>query len=104
MKEHELAELIRKRQENFIETRTKIETEVNTFLASIENVDTDIKEQVEYNSSMTAKNLLPELWNEPFNMDTYKAQLKELNEFIDRVHTICDKINQEAMRCLMQLQ
>lgn len=104
MKEHELAELIRKRQETFIETRTKIETEVNTFLASLENVDTDIKEQVKYNSSMTAKSLLPELWNEPFNMDTYNSQLKELHEFIDRVHSVCDKINQEAMQCLMQSQ
>ena len=94
------AQLLRKRQEEFIERRTKIETEVNLFLASIGKMDADIQAECKYNPNVTAKNWLPALWAEPFSKEDYEKQLANFNTYERQVEAICNRLAQEALACL----
>ena len=95
-----VAQLLRQRQEEFIERRTKIETEVNMFLKSIGNMDADIQAECKYNPEYTARHWLPALWQEPFDPETYKKQLANFNAYERQVDSICNRLAQEAMVCL----
>lgn len=97
-----IANLIRERQDKFVETRTIIEKEVNQFLDSIGKMDADIQEKCGYVAGASAKGLLPELWNEPFNEEVYNNQLSRVLAYINRVQQVCDEINREAIACLQQ--
>lgn len=100
MTEQNIAAMIQQRQNKFIETRTIIETEVNKFLNSLQGLDAEYKEKLGVQPGITCKDLLPELWNEPFRTEVYDKQLANLQSYITQVQCICDKINQEALACL----
>lgn len=96
----DVAALKRKKQDDFIEKRTIIEQEVDKFLASISEMDADIKEKCNYDPNYSAKTLLPALWVEPFDEEAYNQQLSRLQNYIAGVKSICDKLNEEALKCL----
>lgn len=96
----DVAKLIRERENAFVETRTIIESEVNKFLKSLEELDADIKLKCGVKDGVTAKDLLPALWVEPFDEATYKVQKEKLDNYIAQVSNICDALNQEALACL----
>ncbi len=96
-------ELLTQRQNQFIETRTRIEVEVNNFLNSLIGLDDDIKQAFGYmDSRPTAQQWLPSLWQTPFNMDQYKLELQAFEAYQNKVATIIDKLNEEAIRCLQE--
>lgn len=95
-----IANLIRARQDKFVETRTIIESEVDKFLESIGKMDKDVQERCGYIPEVSAKTLLPELWNEPFREEVYNAQLSGVLSYIKQVTAVCDDINREAVQCL----
>lgn len=100
MNEQNVAKLIQDRQNKFIETRTNIENEVNKFLQSLCSLDEDLKIKCGVKDGMTAKDLLPALWAEPFVEETYLQQKNALDTYIMQVKAICDQLNQEALLCL----
>ena len=100
MNEQNVAKLLQDRQNKFIETRTNIENEVNRFLQSLESLDDDMKIKCGVKAGITAKDLLPALWKEPFNGDEYSQQKAALDDYIAQVRAVCDRINQEALLCL----
>lgn len=95
-----VSRLIQERQNKFVETRTIIENEVNRFLQSIGQMDDDVQQKCGYNADITAKQLLSELWNEPFNEEKYNEQLTRFNQYVANVKAVCDEINREALACL----
>lgn len=95
-----VARLLQERQNKFIETRTNIENEVNKFLKSLEALDDDVKAKCGVKVGITAKDLLPALWAEPFDENTYREQKARLDAYIAQVKVICDQLNQEAIACL----
>lgn len=102
MNDVDITALLQKRQVQFIETRTKIESEVTNFLRSLETLDSDIRSKIGYTETKTVKDFLPELWSEPFDIEVYNEQLRTFNELVSRVRSVCDEINKEALRCLME--
>lgn len=100
MNEADVQRLIQDRQNKFIESRTNIENEVNKFLKSLEGLDADVKEKCGVKDGVTARDILPALWEEPFNADIYSSQKAALDKYITTVSSICDLINQEALECL----
>lgn len=101
MNEQNIAAMIQQRQNKFIETRTIIESEVNKFLQSLTMLDSELKQQLGVTEGISCKDLLPALWTEPFNQNVYVEQKQKLDTYIAQVQAICDKINQEALACLM---
>lgn len=93
-------QLIQNRQNQFVETRTIIESEVDKFLRSLENLDLDLQVRCNVKAGVTAKMLLPSLWEEPFNKEKYLAERKAVDTYIAQVKSVCDQINEEALRCL----
>lgn len=100
MNEQNVARLIQERQNKFIETRTNIENEVNKFLESLNKLDADMQAKCGVTAGITAKDLLPALWVEPFDEAEYNRQLAALNTYIEQVEVICNQLNQEALLCL----
>jgi len=93
--------ILRARQDAFIEKRTRIETEVNKFLESVNQISDERMTSIPGRpAGNTCREVLPELWNEPFNQSTYDAQLAVLNSYIASVQRVCDCINEEALKCL----
>lgn len=97
-----VAQLIQSRQNKFIETRTIIDSEVTKFLQSLETLDTNMQEQCKVVPGRTAKDVLPSLWVEPFDIDRYNIELQNLTQYIAGVKSITDSINEEALKCLQQ--
>lgn len=95
-------QLLRERQDKFVERRTVIENEVNQFLKSLESLDHVYKQQLQVIDGRTAKDVLPALWAEPFVQETYDAQKAELDKYIASVQAVCDQLNEEALRCLQE--
>lgn len=93
-------QLKREREAQFVETRTKIEMEVTKFLESIANMDEEAKTACRYNPAYTARNLLPALWIDPFDEKVYNIQLEKLQAYITAVTSVCDRMNEEALKCL----
>lgn len=105
MNEINIAQAIQQRQAQFIENRTIIETQVNTFLQSLKNCTPDVIALfpgVFMAEGVSAKTLLPALWEEPFNIETYNAQLAEFKRYEAVVHDIYQKLNEEALKCLSE--
>lgn len=96
----DVAQLIQSRQNKFVETRTIIEAEVNKFLQSLERLDPDVQARCGVKSGQTAKDLLPALWEEPFNKEQYQVQRASVDAYIAQVKVVCDQINKEAIECL----
>lgn len=93
-------QLYQQRLNSFIETRTKIENEVNRFLKSLEVDDEEFKQACNVQIGTTARDWLPALWEEPFNQEVYEQQLAKLNQYIQAVRTVSDKLQMEALACL----
>ena len=100
LNEQSVSRLIQDRQNKFIETRTNIENEVNRFLQSLSGLDADIKEKCGVRDGVTARDLLPALWQEPFDENAYNSQKASLDTYIAQVRAVCDQLNQEAIACL----
>lgn len=100
MTERDIANLLEQRKTSFIETRAQIENEVTKFLQSLEAADNDVQEKCKFRPGVTARDLLPALWVEPFDPETYNKQLTDLNTYVDYVKAIFDSINKEALQCL----
>lgn len=92
-----IANLIQQRQAQFIETRRTIEMEVNRFLESLGTQDPDVQQKCGYQAGITAKDLLPALWAEPFVQATYNEQLEKLKTYIAGVMSVCDSFNKDAL-------
>lgn len=93
-------QLYQQRLNSFIETRTKIENEVNRFLKSLEVDDDDFKKACNVQVGTNARDWLPALWVEPFDQGAYEQQLAKLNQYIQAVRTVSDKLQMEALACL----
>lgn len=100
MNSNDVALLVQKRQEQFIETRTIIEREVDGFLQSIRTFDEDVRAKCGTAPGNTARDCLPSLWVEPFDKTVYVNELAVLNDYISKVKAVCDGINREALECL----
>lgn len=93
--------ILRARQDAFVEKRTKIESEVNKFLESVDQItDQRVTNIPGRPAGNTCREVLPELWHEPFDQMVYDAQLAVLNSYVVRVQAACDAINEEALKCL----
>lgn len=92
--------MIKSRQDKFIESRTVIEMEVNKFFNSLQTIDNDIKLKCNVQDGRNAKNTLPSLWEEPFNIDKYNQERASFDSYVAQVRNICDQMNQEALQCL----
>ena len=95
-------QLYQKRMNDFIEARTKIESEVNAFLRSLEVDDVEFRERCNVQEGLTARDVLPSLWAEEFDEATYQSELAKLNNYIASVRAISDQLNAEALACLQE--
>lgn len=95
-----ISKLIQDRQNQFIEKRTIIESEVNGFLQSLEKLDLDVQTRLNVKVGTTCRMLLPSLWMEPFDIEQYNKEKENLDAYIAAVKGVCDEINQEALKCL----
>lgn len=97
---NDVASLIQKRQNDFIEKRTIIESEVNKFLQSLEQQDADIRQKCNVVPGRTARDVLPSLWADEFDETAYQAEYNNLQQYINYVMQIQDENNREALECL----
>lgn len=88
----------------FVEQRTLTEVEVNKFLKSLEELDPVYQQQLNVVPGRTARDLLPSLWTEPFDEETYKQEKAVVDAMIQQATAVCDQLNEEAMRCLQESQ
>lgn len=93
-------ELYRKRQEVFIERRTKIVDEVNKFLDGVKGIDPALLQGIPTLPGDTAKDVLPSMWEEPFDTEKYEKELAVFNTYVKYVKEVADKINEEAAHIL----
>lgn len=97
----DVQQILRVRQDAFVEKRTKIESEINKFLESVEAIDdTRITSIPGRPAGKTCREVLPALWENPFDESVYNTQLTALQNYIGMVQRECDIINEEALRCL----
>lgn len=98
-----IAEALKARETDFVEKRAKIEMEVDKFLASVDATkDERITSISGRPSGSNCKEVLPALWQVPFNVENYKAQLGALNYYITAVRTKCDELAVEAEKCIQE--
>lgn len=97
----DISSILRERQGKFVETRTRIEMEVNKFFESLNEIDDErIKAVPGRPAGNTCKEVLPALWEEPFDEAKYATQLSEFNRYKDAVIAVADTMNQEALERL----
>lgn len=94
--------LLRERQNKFIETRTLIASEVQKYLNSLNAMDAEVRAEILLPKGNTPQEILPALWVEPFDMEAYTEQLNQFQASVQSAKIYCDKLNQEALRCLQQ--
>lgn len=95
-----IEQLYAQRQAKFIEDRTIIESETDKFLRSLEQIDPVYQEQLGVIAGQTARQVIPALWEEPFNEEAYNQQRAALDQRIENARIVCDQLNEEARRCL----
>lgn len=95
-----IAALIQQRQNKFIETRTIIESEVNKFLSSLESQDDDVKASLQVQAGTTARDWLPSLWADDFNIEQYNLELSRFQAYVSKAKAYADNLAQEAIKCL----
>lgn len=98
-----IEELVKKRQNEFIEARTITESELTKFLESIKNSDEDIRRRCAYREGITARQLIPALWKEPFDFTEYQKQRADVDAYVKNVYKIFESVNEEARRCLQSM-
>lgn len=92
--------LYQQKQNKFIELRTIIETNVNAFLRSLEELSAEDQQQLNVIKGQTAHDILPSLWVEPFNEATYQVELDSFNKYKERVMMFCDEYYKKAAEWL----
>lgn len=92
--------LYQQKQNKFIETRTIIETNVNNFLRSLEELSEEDQQRLNVIKGQTARDILPTLWAEPFNEATYQVELDAFNKYKERVMVLCDEYYTKAVEWL----
>lgn len=97
-----IEQLYAQRQASFVEARTITETEVNKFLRSLEGLDMVFQQELQVVQGQTAKDVLPSLWAEPFVLEQYTAERRDLDARIAQAKQVADKLNAEALRCLQE--
>lgn len=95
-----VALLYKKKQELFIEGRTNNANEVEKFLNGLSKVDPKLLPKDKQLRGKTAKEILPSMWEEPFNEKKFQVELAEFNSYVDAVMTVADRINAEALEVL----
>ena len=94
-------ELLRARQSKFVETRTRIEMEVNKFLESIDKTgDERVMSIVGRPAGKTCREVLPALWEERFDEEKYNEQRAAFDRYVNAVCMYVDALNTEALKCL----
>ncbi|MCM1218881.1 MAG: hypothetical protein NC548_30735 [Lachnospiraceae bacterium] len=88
----------------FVEQRTLTEVEVNKFLRSVEELDPVFQQQIGVVQGQTARDVLPSLWSEPFDESRYLQERAAVEQRIQLAAAICDKLNEEALKCLQDSQ
>lgn len=97
----DVQEILRTRQDAFVEKRTRIETEVDKFLESVNQITDERVTQVPGRpEGKNCREVLPALWKDPFDEEEYQKQLTALNSYVQAVQAVCDAINEDALKCL----
>lgn len=97
----DVSEMLRVRQNKFVETRTRIEVEVNEFFKSINQIDNERIAAVPGKpNGTTCREVLSALWEEPFDEAKYNSQLAAFNAYKDGIIAVADSMNQEALQRL----
>lgn len=100
----DVQQLIRQKEAQFVEARTKVEMEINKFLESIKDIEEELKNIPGRPTGTCAKEIVPALWAEPFDQAAYNEQLAVFNAYVSAVVAYGDKVNEEALRCLQTSQ
>lgn len=86
----------------FIEQRTLTEVELNKFLKSLEGLDPVYQQELGFVAGRTARDMIPSLWVEPFDEAMYLQEKAIVDDLVSRSVTLCNKLNEEALRCLQE--
>ena len=93
-------ELYRKRQEVFIERRTTIASEVDKFMQGVAGIDPELLKNVTPINGTNAKDILPSMWAEPFNIEAYKSELAIFDNYVRQIKQVADDLNTQALKIL----
>ena len=85
------------KKQAFIETRTQNEMEINKFLRSLESWPDEYFNLLKLERGKTARDLVPSMWSEPFNIENYNMEMARLTNYINSVSSLADKIANKAM-------
>lgn len=100
----QIIKLIEQKQQEFYVYKGKNEENINSYLSRIfELYDKypEIFAGVEMPAGRTAKDVVPAMYEEPFNADTYKEQRKKLLDFQNIMKSRADDYNRKALaECL----
>ena len=93
-------ELYRKRQEVFIERRTTIASEVDKFMQGVAGIDPELLKNVTPINGTSAKEILPSMWIEPFDIEKYKQELSVFDNYVRQIKQVADELNAQALKIL----
>ncbi|MBQ2885906.1 MAG: hypothetical protein IJE43_19445 [Alphaproteobacteria bacterium] len=93
-------ELNQKNQAEFISIRTQQEIGLQNFLKGIYSIDAKRFEgRVELKENLTLKDLVPEYYAAEPRQEVLDAQIKETNEYLQKLNEIIREILEEAIKC-----
>ena len=97
--------LLKENQELFIRKRTEQEMKIDAWAKRLAEVkDEDVLSELMLPEEISLRVLVPELYKEKPDAEIYAKQHEELCELIDRVNSVTDKYNKEALECLSRFQ
>lgn len=97
-------ELLNKAREDFLAKRAKQEMQIAAWAEKIEKVDPEILKDIDLPPVITLKALIPEMYADKPNPETYKQQYESCTALFNKVNEIADHYNEEAKRCLLEYQ
>lgn len=93
--------LLRQRQNEFIEKRTIIESEVNKYLEGMNAESPAFQQRCGYDlQGKTAKDILSAAWADEFDQKLYDEQMASFMEYVNRSVALAEQLNMEALQCL----
>lgn len=96
-----IATLLKKRQDKFVEDRTVTEREVNRFFESLERInDEELKVKLGVVEGRRCREVMPSMWAEEFDVNKYNEERDALIKYMNQVQQFCMSYNLEAMKCL----
>lgn len=98
----DIQQLLMKRQNEFVQTRFQIKTIIDNLFAGLGQVDPKLLENINMPNGTTAEEILPALFQEPFDVDAYNQQLAEYNKFAAEIDNLALRLNEEAIKCLSE--